>query len=105
MSAPGSWWQQEARYFLNETLAFINSSRSRVDSIGRCEELCKALNKTWNAFFQYRRDAGKLNDKEKENEAKRATVGQSIVSSVDASRLERSAIIGILRTRQRAMLR
>jgi hypothetical protein len=70
MSSPGAWWQQEARLFLNETLAFINSSRSRVDSIGRCEELCKALNKTWNAFFQHRRDAGKLNDKEKENEAK-----------------------------------
>lgn len=72
MSAPGSWWQQEARFFLNETLAFINSSRSRDDSIGRCEELCKALNKTWNAFFQHRPDAGKLNNKEKETKGHRS---------------------------------
>ena len=68
MSNTLRWWQSP--YFLNETLAFINSSRSREDAIGRCEELCKALNKTWNAFFQHRRNAGKLNEKEKENEAK-----------------------------------
>jgi len=70
MSEPGSWWQQESSHFLNDALAFINASRSSDESIGRCEELCKALNKTWNAFFQHRRDGGKLNDKEKENEAK-----------------------------------
>jgi hypothetical protein len=70
MSEPCSWWQQEARHFLNDTLAYINASRSRDEAIGRCDELCKALNKTWTAFFQHRRDCGKLNDKEKENEAK-----------------------------------
>lgn len=64
------WWQQESPYFLNETLAFINSSSSRDEAIGRCEELCKALNKTWNAFFQYRIKVGQLNDKELENDAK-----------------------------------
>ena len=68
MSDPGSWWRQEARYFLNEALAFINASRSSGEAIGRCEELCKALNKTWNSFFQHRRNGGKLNDKEKDNE-------------------------------------
>jgi hypothetical protein len=38
--------------------------------MGRCEGLCKALNKTWIDFFQYRQNAGKLNEREKENEAK-----------------------------------
>lgn len=70
MSDEVPWWLQEANHFLNDTFAFMNSSRSREDSISRCEDLCKALNKTWNSFFQYRRKAGKLNDKEKENETR-----------------------------------
>jgi hypothetical protein len=70
MNEPVSWWQQESRQFLNDTLAFINASRSSDEAIGRCEGLCKALNKTWNAFFQHRQDGGRLNDKEKENDAK-----------------------------------
>ncbi len=70
MSDLSPWWQPEARHFLNDTLAFINASRSNDEAIGRCEELCKALNKTWNAFFQHRRNAGTLNEKEKESEAK-----------------------------------
>ena len=70
MSDLSNWWQPEARHFLNDTLAFINASRSNDEAISRCEELCKALNKTWNAFFQHRRNAGTLNEKEKENEAK-----------------------------------
>jgi len=64
------WWQQESPHFLTETLAFINASRSRDEAIGRCDELCKALNKTWNAFFEYRRKGGQLNDKELENDAR-----------------------------------
>jgi hypothetical protein len=70
MSDLSLWWQLEARHFLNDTLAFINASRSNDEAVGRCEELCKALNKTWNAFFQHRRNAGALNEKEKENEAR-----------------------------------
>ncbi|MGA7496308.1 MAG: hypothetical protein WBX00_06215 [Isosphaeraceae bacterium] len=70
MSDQSSWWQQESRHFLNDTLAFINASRSSDEAIGRCEELCKALNKTWNAFFQYRRRNGQLNATEQENDAK-----------------------------------
>ena len=69
MSEPDPWWQQESRHFLNDTLAFINASRLRNEAIGRCDELCKALNKTWTAFFQYRSRTGLLNDTEKENEA------------------------------------
>ena len=56
MNGTNRWWQQESAYFLNETLAFINSSRTRDEAIGRCEELCKAMNKTWNAFFQFEED-------------------------------------------------
>jgi gamma-glutamylcyclotransferase (GGCT)/AIG2-like uncharacterized protein YtfP len=70
MNETNSWWQQESAYFLNETLAFINSSRTRDEAIDQCGELCKALNKTWNAFFQYRKRHHKLNDKELENDAK-----------------------------------
>ena len=55
--------------FLNATVAFVNSSRSRDEDIGRCEELCKALNKTWNAFFQYRSRIGELNETERRNDA------------------------------------
>jgi hypothetical protein len=64
MSDLSPWWQPEAHHFLNDALAFINASRSNDEAIGRCEELCKALNKTWNAFFQHRRKAGTLNDNE-----------------------------------------
>ena len=69
MNGTVCWWQQESPYFLNETLAFINSSRTRDEAIGRCEELSKALNKTWNAFFQYRRKVGELNETEQRNDA------------------------------------
>lgn len=68
MSNTLHWWQQESPYFLNETLAFINSSRSREDAIGRCEDLCKALNKSWNAFFQFRNRIGELNETEQLND-------------------------------------
>jgi hypothetical protein len=69
MNGTTRWWQQESAYFLNETLAFINSSRTRDEAIGRCEELSKALNKTWNAFFQYRSRVGALNETEQRNAA------------------------------------
>lgn len=59
------WWQQDSR-FLNETLPFINESRASDEAIGRCEKLCKALNKTWNAFYQYRSRIGQLNETELE---------------------------------------
>lgn len=65
------WWQQESPYFLNETLAFINASRRCNEAIDRCQKLCEALNKTWTAFFRYRQNCGKLNEKEMENESKR----------------------------------
>ena len=65
------WWQDESLHFLDDTLASINSSRSRGESVDCCNDLCGALNKTWNAFFQYRRIRERLNPKEVENEAKR----------------------------------
>jgi gamma-glutamylcyclotransferase (GGCT)/AIG2-like uncharacterized protein YtfP len=65
MTDERSWWRQEGSSFLNDTLAFINSSRSRGEAIGRCDDLCRALNKTWTAFFQYRSRKGLLNDTEK----------------------------------------
>jgi hypothetical protein len=64
------WWQKQSPYLLDETLAFINSSRSRDEASGRCEDLCKALNKTWNAFFQYRKKRQQLNAKELDNQEK-----------------------------------
>jgi gamma-glutamylcyclotransferase (GGCT)/AIG2-like uncharacterized protein YtfP len=62
------WWQ-ESLQFLNENLPFINTSRSCDEAIGRCEALCKALNKAWNAFYQYRSISGALNERERENDA------------------------------------
>lgn len=69
MTATPIWWQDESLHFLDDTLSFINSSQSRDEPVSRCDDLCKALNRTWNAFFQHRRKAGQLNDKELENEA------------------------------------
>ena len=59
------WWQKESENFLNDTLSFINTSREQDEAIGRCDALCKALNKTWNAFFRYRSQVGELNETEK----------------------------------------
>lgn len=64
-----SWWQ-ESPQFLNETLPFINTSRSCSEAIDRCEALCKALNKAWNAFYQYRSLIGALNETELKNDVK-----------------------------------
>ena len=70
MNAELPWWQQESPHFLNDVLAFVNASRTRDEAIGRCDELCKGLNMTWNVFFQYRSRQGQLNDTELQNEAK-----------------------------------
>ncbi len=60
MTGTPIWWEEESLHFLDETLAFVNSSRSREEPIGRCDDLCKALNKTWNAYYCYRRQTGQL---------------------------------------------
>jgi gamma-glutamylcyclotransferase (GGCT)/AIG2-like uncharacterized protein YtfP len=61
-----SWWWEEAPESLPEILSFINGSRRAEDPVGRCDALCKALNKTWNAYFLYRQRHGMLTDKEAE---------------------------------------
>jgi gamma-glutamylcyclotransferase (GGCT)/AIG2-like uncharacterized protein YtfP len=68
MNGTVRWWQQESPTFLNDTLAFINSSRLRHEAIGRCDDLCKALNRTWNAYFLYRSQVGQLNEIEQETD-------------------------------------
>jgi gamma-glutamylcyclotransferase (GGCT)/AIG2-like uncharacterized protein YtfP len=45
-------------------LAHINHSRLREQPVDRCEDLRKALNKTWNAHFAYRKRHGGLTDSE-----------------------------------------
>jgi hypothetical protein len=68
MTPPLDWWKQEAASFLNDTLAFINLSAARNDEVSRCDDLCKALNSTWNAFYRHRRTIGTLSDVEIKNE-------------------------------------
>lgn len=58
------WWRVEAPRFLSDALAHINRSRRREEPVDRCEDLCKALNKTWNAIYAYRRRHGGLTAKE-----------------------------------------
>lgn len=47
------WWRQSP--FLNDIVAFINNSKSRgeCETVSRCDDLCKALNKTWNAYRRF----------------------------------------------------
>jgi gamma-glutamylcyclotransferase (GGCT)/AIG2-like uncharacterized protein YtfP len=65
MTSPQDWWKQEAPNFLADVLAHINQSRRREEPVDRCDGLCKALNKTWNAHFVYRRRHDGLTDSEK----------------------------------------
>lgn len=58
------WWKEEAPRYLAEVLAHINQSRRRDEPVDRCEDLCKALNKAWNAHFAYRKRNGGLTEKE-----------------------------------------
>jgi gamma-glutamylcyclotransferase (GGCT)/AIG2-like uncharacterized protein YtfP len=64
MSESQVWWKDEAPRFLTGVLAHINQSRRRHESVDRCEDLFKALNKTWNAHFTYRKRKGSLTDTE-----------------------------------------
>src|SRR3954471_23475548 len=60
------WGGGEAPRFLADALAHINRSRRREESVDRCEDLCKALNKTWNAHYAYRKRRGGLTGNEQE---------------------------------------
>ena len=53
MTSPQDWGKQEAPKFLADVLAHINQSRRREEPVDLCEDLCKALNKTWIAHFAY----------------------------------------------------
>ena len=64
MNASQPWWKEEAPRFLNETLSHLNQSRQREEPVDRCEDLCKALNKTWNAYYSFRKRHGGLTQKE-----------------------------------------
>jgi gamma-glutamylcyclotransferase (GGCT)/AIG2-like uncharacterized protein YtfP len=43
------------------------STPSREEPVDRCEDLCKALNKTWNAYYSFRKRHGGLTKKEIED--------------------------------------
>src|SRR5262249_24124366 len=64
MNALNPWWKDESLSFLNDALAHLNRSRRRVEPVGRCDDLCKALNKTWNAYYSFRRRHGLLTGRE-----------------------------------------
>lgn len=66
MNLSPNWWKDEAPRFLVDVLAHVNQSRSREEPVDRCEDLCKALNKTWNAYFSYRKRHGRLTETENE---------------------------------------
>src|SRR4051812_14615528 len=67
MDALQPWWKVEAPRFLADALSHINRSRRREEPVDRCEDLCKALNKTWNAYFSYRRRHSGLTKKEEDD--------------------------------------
>jgi gamma-glutamylcyclotransferase (GGCT)/AIG2-like uncharacterized protein YtfP len=67
MSTLQVWWMEEAPKFLSDVLSHINQSRYREELVDRCENLCKALNKTWNAYYAYRKRNNLLTDGEKKN--------------------------------------
>lgn len=64
MDGPQPWWVEEAPRFLDDALAHINASCRRDEPVDRCEDLCKALNKAWNAHHAYRKRHGGLSEKE-----------------------------------------
>ena len=64
MNESHPWWKEEAPRFLADTLAHINYANRRREPVDRCEDLCKALNKTWNAHFAYRKRRSELTDQE-----------------------------------------
>ncbi len=64
MSTSQVWWKEEAPRFLGSALAHINQSRCREEPVDRCEDLCKALNKTWSAYYLFRKRHGTLTEKE-----------------------------------------
>ncbi len=64
MSTSQVWWKEEAPRFLGSALAHINQSRCRKEPVDRCEDLCKALNTTWNAYYHFRKRHGLLTEKE-----------------------------------------
>ena len=61
------WWSKPELQFLNDVIAFWNSARRQDDSISRCDDLCKAMNKVWTAHYQHRRKNVELNEIEIEN--------------------------------------
>lgn len=59
-------WVSSDDLWLVEALGHVNQSRRRVEPVDRCEDLCKALNKTWNGFYVHRRKHGGLTPTEQE---------------------------------------
>ena len=64
MSKSQAWWMAEAPRFLADVLVHINQSKYREETVDRCEDLCKALNKTWNAYYLFRKRHGLLTESE-----------------------------------------
>ncbi|WP_411280350.1 hypothetical protein [Gemmatimonas sp.] len=60
-----TWWQHEAASWL-PALDHLNEARRAEHEVNRCESLCKALNKTWNALFKYRKKYALLTKTEME---------------------------------------
>jgi gamma-glutamylcyclotransferase (GGCT)/AIG2-like uncharacterized protein YtfP len=64
MSGSQPWWKVEAPRFLNETLSHLNQSRNREEPVDRCNDMCRELNKSWNAYYSFRKRHGGLTQKE-----------------------------------------
>ncbi len=65
-SASNTDWVSPQETWLLEALGHVNQARRRVEPVDRCEDLCKALNKTWNGFYAHRRKHGGLTPTEQE---------------------------------------
>src|SRR6266478_4444128 len=79
MSDAALWWHELPNRFLVDVLSAINYSRCRNETVDRCQHLSGALNQMWNAFYEYRKGRGRLNQKELENEKEgRVADNQSI---------------------------
>ena len=64
MSEEPVWWQHESERVLAEILAHMNSARERESPVDKCRDLFDALNKLWNAYYQFRKRQGLLTSKE-----------------------------------------
>ena len=66
MNTFNPWWSEISLSFLDETITHVNTAGSRRDPVGHCDDLCKALNKLFNAHYLYRHRTGALTETERD---------------------------------------